>query len=192
MTRTIIIGSCLLLAGCANTAQVRALSDSTGTYVASLKEGTNEFVDAQTQLNTDNESRLQTLGNFAAANRAEVVKQQIAWSDAADARRTGALAQATQIDADNIVDELKARIVRPPQLSFGGNEGYGTAATSLAEISKGPDVMQSIRGLLENGEQVLQSIEEISKGSTGQAKQAGSATAKADSKVLEAGSEVDR
>lgn len=178
----IVMAPALLLftAGCASTPEVRSLAASTGTYVTSLNEGTRDFVDAQSRLNRENEDRLQSYHGFAATNRSEVSGQVLAWEDSGDRRRLASFQRATAPDAATVVDSLKQVVAQPAALKFDGSQGYSNAAAALAEISKRPSLLASLRGLLVFGKEVVNSYEDLSKKAKEETDKAGAKASEAE------------
>jgi len=151
------------LTGCANSPQVRALADSTGVYVSSLNEGTADFVERQSRLNSENEQHLKSFGAFTEANHSDIVRQHLAWADAGQQHRIDAFGRAAEVNAGAVVGRLDETSVKPAQLSFSGAGGYGEAASALSEISKGTTLLQAIKGLIEFGGEIVSSYQELDK-----------------------------
>lgn len=161
--------------GCASTPEVRTLSDKTGTYVTSLREGTAEFVADQNRLNAQNEAHLQRLEAKAALTAAQVARQRLAWTKG---DRRGALETqelASSVSAADVVAELKPRTVQPATVSFAGGKGYSDAAEALTGVSAKPSTLAILRGLASYASQVRTSYEDLRKEASEASEQAGSA-----------------
>ncbi len=149
--------------GCASTPEVRNLSDKTGLYVTSLREGTAEFVAAQSRLNAQNEAHLQRLSAKAAAAGAQVQRQRLAWTSGQERAALDAQKLASNVTAADVVAALKPSTVQPATVTFAGGKGYSDAAEALSEVSAKPSTLAVLRGLVAHALDIRGSLEELGK-----------------------------
>ena len=150
-----------LVAGCASTPEVRTLADQTGRYVSTLREGTAEFVAAQNRLNTENESRLHRIAAGAAAARAQVARQRLAWTSGAQRAVLETQALASSATAEDVVARLQPRTTQPATVNFAGGKGYSEAAEALVQVETKPDMLAVLRGLAGYAQQVRDSYAKL-------------------------------
>jgi hypothetical protein len=152
--------------GCASTTEVRNLSDGTGVYVTSLRNGTDEFVAAQSRLNAENELHLQSLEARAAEAEGQVARQRLAWTSGARQSALDTQKLASNVTAADVVAELKPRSVEPAKVSFAGGKGYSDAVEALSQVSAKPSTLAVLRGLVTYAMEVRTSYEDIQKKAT--------------------------
>lgn len=176
--------------GCASTPEVRNLSDRTGLYVTSLREGTAEFVAAQNRLNAQNEAHLQRLSARAAVAGAQVARQRLAWTSGDQKAVLEAQKLASNVGAADVVAALKPRSVQPATVSFAGGKGYSEAAEALTEVGAKPSTLAVLRGLVAYATQVRSSYEELQAEATEAAGEAAEAAETADTATTGAAEDV--
>jgi hypothetical protein len=180
--------SSLWLCACASTPAVRTLASNTGVFVQSLTDGTSDFVQAQNRLNAQNEARLVRLDGYGARARAQVRQQRLVWTDMGSSSRLATHDLATQTPATEILAGMTVVQRQPSRIENGTEAGYRATLAALANVSTTPKPFSAIAELLEFGQQVQESYNELRDAAAAAASDAAAASTVADQHGVASGS----